>query len=142
MRTGRPALPVSVKIARGTYQKCRDASRETDWTASSLTEPAPADLGLRGRAVWASLSAAGHWLAETDWLALELVCKLADFANLAEARYRETGAPADGRIVLQVLSAFAAALGRLGFDPSARARLGLAEIDRATKLQRMMRRAS
>lgn len=138
MRTGRPALPVSVKIARGTYQKCRDASRQTDWTAPPLTEPAPADLGPRGRAAWAALSAAGHWLAESDWLALELACKLADMAELAEARYRETAAPADGRMVLRALEAFAAALGRLGFDPSARARLGLAEIDRASKLAKMM----
>lgn len=67
---------------------------------------------------------------------------LADLADMAEARYRETGAPADGRAALRFLETFAAALARLGFDPAARARLGLAEIEHASKLQKMMRRAA
>lgn len=144
MTAGRPSLPVSVKMARGTYQPCRDASRQTGYTAGPLLAAAevPADLDERGRAVWARLAAAGHWLTEPDRLALELACKLADLAAIAEARYRASTDPADARALLSMLTTFTAALGRLGFDPSARARLGLAEVEARSKLARMMRSAA
>ena len=107
--------------------------------ATGVPEP-PADLLLDGRRLWErAWGAAITWLSpDSDMEAVEQACRLADDLAAARARYRATTDPSDGRMVKNFDDALASALSRLGFDPTARARLGVAEVKRASALEELL----
>jgi hypothetical protein len=85
------------------------------------------------------------WHAGITWISplsdiesAEQACRLADDLEVARRRYRVTSDPMDGRMVVGFDGSLAAALSRLGFDPTARTRLGVAEVKRQSKLEELI----
>jgi hypothetical protein len=107
--------------------------------ADGVPDP-PADLLLDGQRLWQrAWDAAITWLSPaSDMEAVEQTCRLADDLALARKRYRATSDPGDGRIVVQLSKSLADAMSALGFDPTARARLGVAEVKRASALEQLI----
>ncbi len=142
MTAGRPNLPAEVKAARGTLNTTRENERASiEVKLGPLDITPPSTLGERGLAVWDRITSVNaRWLTAADYEALALTAKLADLAELAEAAFRRTEDPKEARALLGFLDAFAASLGRLGFDPASRSKLGIREIDARSKLQKMMAR--
>ncbi|MGH3496307.1 MAG: terminase small subunit [Nocardioidaceae bacterium] len=101
---------------------------------------APVDLGLEGRALWGR--AWGHaitWLSpDSDRDAIEEAARLADDLSSARRRYRATTDPADGRVVVALSRQMSDSLSSLGFTPTARARLGVAEVKKASALESLL----
>ncbi len=144
MTAGRPNLPAEVKAARGTLNVTREGERASiEVSLAALDVAPPADLGDRGLDVWHRLtSGRAPWIRQPDYEALALAARLADLAAVAERQYRANpDDPKFARALLGFLNLFAVQLGRLGFDPSARSKLGIREIDARSKLQKMMARS-
>ena len=79
------------------------------------------------------------WLApDTDWDAIEHAARTADNLAVARRRYMATTEPADARAVTNLSAEFSKALARLGFDPTARSALGVAEVKAQSTLERMI----
>jgi hypothetical protein len=107
--------------------------------ADGVPQP-PDDLGHDGLSLWnRAWGTAVTWLSpDTDRDAIEHAARLVDDLALARARYRATREPADGRIVVQLADAVSKALARLGFDPTARSQLGVAEVKAQSALEKML----
>jgi hypothetical protein len=70
--------------------------------------------------------------------AVEQACRCADDLAIARERYRATREPADLRAVGLVAKLLSDALSVLGFDPTARARLGVGEVRQKSKLEELL----
>lgn len=144
-RTGRPPKPVEQHRQLGTYRPDRHAPSQGNVAplraASDAPEP-PVELLLEGRALWErAWASAITWLSpDSDWDAVVEACQLADDVSQARRRYRATSDPADARAVVALSKELQACLGHLGFNPAARARLGVAEVKQASALEQLMAR--
>jgi hypothetical protein len=100
------------------------------------------DFGLDARRLWERVWGDGiTWISPaSDMEAAEQACRLADDVEIARARYRATRDPSDGRMVVQFSKALTDALSALGFDPTSRSRLGVAEVKRASALDELIAR--
>jgi len=155
MPAGRPPKPIELKRARGNpgRRPLPDKSK-TVALVPSVGTPAPITLGQNGRELWRRAQEAAIWLCELDLTLLEILCKSVDQHVEMSRIVAEDGltqiepivTPA-GHVVgekkvphpllkelraleKQIQSTAAA----LGFDPSARSRLGLAEVKRQTAI--------
>ncbi len=142
MPAGRPPVPNEIKRKRGTARADRTPPVSTV-VALPMAEgvpECPEDFGLAARGLWVRAWAEGiTWISpKSDMEAVEQACRLADDLEVARRRYRATTDPSDGRMVSTFDSQLAAALGRLGFDPSARTKLGVAEVRRQSKLEELI----
>ena len=146
-RTGRPPKPLEQKRRTGRTPHTDSGGRPLPKSAEIVALPmaqgvpdVPVDFGLEARRLWERVWATGiTWISPlSDMEAAEQACRLADDLEVARRRYRATTDPADGRMVKQFDEALAAALSRLGFDPTARARLGVAEVKRASALEELI----
>jgi hypothetical protein len=101
--------------------------------------PFPADLGLDGQRLWTrAWNAALTWIAPgTDAEQIEETARLADDVAAARKRYRATTDPGDLRALVAASKQFTEALSALGFNPTARARLGVAEVKRVSALEEL-----
>jgi phage terminase small subunit len=99
----------------------------------------PPDLGLAGQRLWnRAWNAALTWIAPgTDAEQIEETARLADDVAAARTRYRATTDPADARALVAASKQFTEALSALGFNPTARARLGVAEVKRVSQLEEL-----
>lgn len=134
-RTGRPPVPTEVKRRRGT-----DRSDRTPVSGSLAAVPAmpsvPTDLDPES--TLDSVFAAGQtWLAVTDTTALALLREsIEERSSLRQAVLLTNSA--DARKALRELDKqIIGQLSTLGFDPAARARLGLAEIKAQSTLEKL-----
>jgi hypothetical protein len=143
-RTGRPPVPTEVKRKRGT-----DRPDRTPAVGSVVALPPakgvpayPADLGLAGRRFWdRAWAAAITWLSpDSDGEAIEEAARLADDVDRARQRYRATSDPADMRALVLASKQFMEVLSSLGFNPTARTRLGVAEVKRVSALEQLLER--
>jgi P27 family predicted phage terminase small subunit len=139
--TGRPPLPHSIHLVRGTRDKAAERRRAAGQRPAiaarpSTIPPAPAGLRAPGRRAWTLYWQHGSaWLAETDRPRVERLCALLDDA----ARLRET-IEAEGLVTpnrrtkrshlhpmanswLGILHAIERLEASLGFDPTSRQRL-------------------
>jgi hypothetical protein len=109
--------------------------------ALGIPDP-PASLGLTGRRLWALVwEQGGMWISpRTDATLVELTCQLLDDAELARERYRATRDPKDARVVALFAGVVHTQLSSLGFTPTARARLGVAEVKAASRLDELIER--
>ncbi|WP_170200651.1 hypothetical protein [Prauserella endophytica] len=100
----------------------------------------PADFGLDAMRLWERVWQDGiTWVSpKSDMEAVEQACRLADDIAVARQRYRATTDPKDGQMVVKLDTALAQALSRIGFDPTARSRLGIAEVKRVSKLEELL----
>ncbi len=107
--------------------------------ADGVPEP-PADLGLEGRAFWErSWGQAITWVSpdsdmETIVQAARLVDKLADVSRAWDATQDVKYINAIVKLNERLLKT----LSELGFTPTGRSRLGVAEVKRATGLQELL----
>lgn len=159
---GRPPKPIEVKRRLGTARADRvPAKSETvALRPADGIPPVPSTLGKSGRAFWTQAwRAAQAWLSpDLDVVAVESACQLVD--QIAEMRRQVADdglllsepivTPAgmvvgDRQVTHPLLKELRAAekqlqswLSTLGFDPTARSRLGLAEVKRQSALQQLL----
>jgi hypothetical protein len=104
---------------------------------------APDDLGKAGRALWSRVFDEGEiWVSpRIDFVLLERVCRALDRVVVLEALFDED--PGNRQTVMSINETdkvIFSGLGLLGFSPADRARLGLAEVKRQSKLDELMSR--
>lgn len=157
MPRGRPPKPVERirATARNTTHKADGrplpAVRETI-VKDVMTPDRPGDLGERGASEWDAI-----WLAGSSWLApaqdyrwVEIICRAYDDIEGFRAKVRADGLIQKGSMgqviahpligeIRKAEAQIMKALSTLGFSPSDRARLGLAEIKVRSKLEEMMK---
>ncbi len=132
-RTGRPPTPTEVKRKRGTAR----ADRGVPKTALAVVAPIsaePAELTV-AQALERVLGAGVGWLATTDGPTVALLRDaVEDYARLRSIEGMPPKEVRDARTQVMAL------LSQLGFDPTARARLGLAEVTARSKLDEIQQR--
>jgi phage terminase small subunit len=141
---GRPPKPTEVKRRTGNPGK-RALPVEGSVVPLPPARQAPVcpdDFGTDAQRLWdRAWNAAITWLSpHSDIEAVEQACRLADDLAIARARYRKSLAPDDGRLVATFQKELNSALSSLGFDPASRTRLGVAEVTRVSKLQKLQER--
>ena len=148
-RTGRPPAPLEQKRRTGRSPGRDSGGRKLPEPATVTVLPMaeaapdpPVDFGLEACDLWRrAWSAAITWLSpDSDMTAVVSACRLADDLEVARRRYRATSDPSDGRAVVALSRELTAALSALGFDPTARARLGVAEVKKLSALEGLMAR--
>ena len=143
-RRGRPRKPVEQHKLQGSFRADRHGQAEVVVAlpmADGVPE-LPADLLLEGRNLWVrAWDSAITWLSpHSDLEAVVLACRLADDLAMARERYRATRDPADARAVVALSKELTVALSDLGFNPTARSRLGVAEVKRVSALEEVLAR--
>lgn len=143
-RTGRPPKPVEVKRRAGNpgRRPLPDPAQVIALPMADGVPEVPLDFGLDAARMWErAWGSAIHWLSpDSDMEAVEQACRLVDDVAIARERYRATRDPGDLRGLVSVQKLLHEALSCLGFDPTARSRLGLAEVKRASKLDELRAR--
>ena len=134
-RTGRPPTPTEVKRKRGTARPDRVANLG-NLAAVPAVAAEPHDLDPA--AVFELVMSGGRtWLAQTDSIALSMLRESLEERATLRAVVISSQSP-DARKALRDLDKqIIGQLSVLGFDPAARARLGLAEVKAATKLEQL-----
>lgn len=138
-----PAVPVEKKRQLGNPGK-RALPGEDAIVLHSGRVPAPDDLGRAGRELWSRVFDEGEiWVSpRLDVTLLERVCRALDRAVVLDELFMAD--PTDRKIVMSINETdkvIMSGLGVLGFTPSDRAKLGLAEIKRQSKFDELMARA-
>jgi hypothetical protein len=103
----------------------------------------PEDLAAPGRALWSRVFDEGEiWVSpRIDFVLLERVCRALDRVVVLEQLFDED--PSNRQTVMSINETdkvIFSGLGLLGFSPADRARLGLAEVKRQSKLDELMSR--
>jgi hypothetical protein len=101
----------------------------------------PEDLGKAGRELWSRVFDEGEiWVSpRIDFSLLERVCRALDRAVVLDQLFDED--PGNRQTVMSINETdkvIFSGLGLLGFSPADRARLGLAEVKRQSKLEELM----
>ena len=139
---GRPPKPIEVKRMTGNpgRRKLPELAVVTNLPMASNTPEAPEGLGVDGLAFWEKAwDYAITWLSPaSDHQAIENAARLADDLRLARNKYRATLDAADGRLLVHINKAFVDALSTLGFDPTARSRLGVAEVKAISAIDKLL----
>jgi|AntAceMinimDraft_9_1070365.scaffolds.fasta_scaffold30404_1 hypothetical protein len=109
--------------------------------ASSVPEPARS-LGSDGFVMWHRVWSAGiPWLSpHTDVELLLILCESVDERTALLERVLSSGDNSDRRALRALNSEISSALSLLGFTPTDRTRLGLAEVKRESRLEELQRR--
>ena len=139
-----PPVPNEVKRRRGTYRKDRHATEVSKVVALPMAIGVPAppeDLLLEGQRLWARVWQEGLvWISpQSDSEAVAQTCRLVDDISVARDCYRATRDPVHGRMVATFTRELNSSLSALGFNPTARSRLGVAEVTVASKLDALRR---
>ncbi len=132
-RTGRPPKPIEEKRRIGNPGH-RALPVQGSLATVPEVEPEIRDLTL-GEAMERVLDMGVHWLGQTDGPTLALAREtLEDYA-----RARLTG---DIKLTIAPREQVMRVFSRLGFDPEARSRLGLAEVKAQSKVEEIIARRS
>ncbi len=135
-------------VARAAYYRVKECAEEAaDKAAKALAmareiPPTPAYLQAEGAKLWERAWAyAITWLSpDSDMQAVEAACRLADANVAAQNKFMATLEAADARAFTAVNKAFRESLAALGFDPTSRSRLGVAEVQKASALDELIAR--
>jgi P27 family predicted phage terminase small subunit len=153
MPAGRPPQPLEVKRLRGRTPSTDSGGRKLPSAAKFTTRAGipdpPAGLGRTGAELWRTLWGAGPWLGQPDMLTVRmLVENLVERDQMRELIARDGMLlPCQGRTrtvhplvkaLRQLEEQIAGAAGRLGFDPAARSKLGIALTSEPSRLTEMM----
>lgn len=159
MARGRPPKPIERKRATGRTTNTDSGGRPLpavrETIVKTVTVPAAPDgLQTRGQTEWLNIWTAGSaWLApQQDYAWVEMIARAWDEIEAYRERVDQDGLIQTGSmgqviahpLIAEIRRAEAVimkALSTLGFSPSDRARLGLAEIKAQSKLQDMMAKA-
>ena len=154
---GRPAKPVALKRRTGRNPTtAANGSKLPEpvviLAVSNKIPPTPDTLGDSGRVAWSMLWTEGQaWLCSPDTVIMTWLCEAFDERDAIRAQIAQDGYMIEGstgqqrchplvpqlRALEQQMTRW---LASCGFDPSARARLGYAEVKRASKLDELMAR--
>ena len=134
-----PAVPIEKKKMLGNPGKRAMPSPEITLHAGAVAPPE--ELGSAGRALWSRVFDEGEiWVSpRIDFVLLERVCRALDRVVVLEQLFDED--PANRQTVMSINETdkvIFSGLGLLGFSPADRARLGLAEVKRQSKLDELM----
>lgn len=140
MAQGRPTTPNEIKKARGTLRA--DRLPQAELTAPTRLEPpqAPIDLAEQGLAFW-NLAWRVTWIsASTDLTLVAMTSQNID--ERQQLREAILSNPDDRKLrtsLREVEKQILSNLGLLGFTPSDRSRLGVAEVQKESKLEAILR---
>ncbi|MBM3659485.1 MAG: phage terminase small subunit P27 family [Actinobacteria bacterium] len=145
-RTGRPPVPIEKKRARGNPGKrpLPDPATTPALPAVEVLPDPTRPLGPPGRELWDRAWTAGAaWIARTDLELLLMTCEQLDERVALRAHALQSPGDLDRRRALRDLDKqIVGNLSLLGFTPTDRTRLGLAEVKRASKLEELRSRRS
>ena len=157
-RTGRPPKPIELKRLTGNPGQRKLPDKATTVTLVPVEgAPAPITLDQNGRELWRRAQERAVWLSDLDLVALEDLCSTWDDVCAMRKAIAEDGlileepivTPAghvvgDKKVPHPLIKELRAAQKQLhaigsalGFDPTARSRLGLAEVKRQCKLEEL-----
>jgi hypothetical protein len=131
IRVPRPAKPLEQKRRQGNPGKrALPEGTLALRPANDLDIEPPAHFGPAARFVWErAWSAAITWLSpDSDMAIVTRACELADVTDKARERYMVTGDHKDAGALARLNDQYTKALSLLGFTPTDRSRLGLAEV--------------
>jgi hypothetical protein len=148
---GRPPIPIEIKRRRGRTADTDSGGRPLPRAAELVVLPQadgvpPVPFGIEsdGADLWRRI-----WQDGLTWISPEDgsgrlrggVPGVADDLATARRRYRATTDPKDAGAVVSLGKRLDDALSMLGFNPTARSRLGVAEVKRASALQNLIQPA-
>lgn len=148
---GRPPKPLEIKRRTGRTPDTDSGGRKLPPLADVVHLPQadgmpdfPTDLDQAGQDLWRRVWQEGiTWISpKTDLQAAEEACRAADDVAAARRRYRATTDPKDAGALVSLGKRLDDALSMLGFNPTARSRLGVAEVTRVSKLDALRRKNS
>ena len=137
-----PARPIEMKRKLGNPGK-RAMPREGELMQieGGYREPLR-PLGEAGLQLWSEIyEAGGLWVSKTDSHLLQMVCELLDRREILREEFRAD--PTERKVNMSLLETeklIQSSLSLLGFTPSDRSRLGLAEVKAKSKLEELMER--
>ena len=144
MTRGRKPKPTELKRRLGNPGKRALAAAENVIPLRPAADlpPYPDGLSIEARRLWERAWDAGIiWLSPiSDIDSVEQACRLLDGVTAARERYFATREPADARAWVGLNAELRSALSSLGFDPTARTRLGVAEVKAASAIDKLIER--
>ena len=161
-RSGRPPKPIELKRKLGETRPSRVPARsQTIALVSGFGAPVPMSLGMVGRQYWGLVQEHTPWVGVVDLRLLEELCADLDAAAEMRRQIAEDGVtltepivtPAgmvvgERKVAHPLLSPLRALMkeirdlaSSLGLDPTARARLGFAEVKFQSKVEELQERA-
>jgi hypothetical protein len=138
-----PARPIEMKRKLGNPGKrAMPKEGELMQIEGGYREPLR-PLGEAGLQLWSEVfDAGGLWISlKTDTQLLQMVCELLDRREILREQFWAD--PADRKVNMSLLETeklIQSSLSLLGFTPSDRSRLGLAEVKAKSKLEELMER--
>ena len=143
MPRGRPPVPVEVKRKTGNPGKrALPEPMEIEYLpqAEEIPDP-PRPLLKPGRRLWDEVWSAGiQWISPTtDMEILLMTCELVDERWNLRIKVMSSDDMGMARRLDSVSNQIVRNLSLLGFTPSDRTRLGVAEVKKASKIQELMR---
>lgn len=142
---GRPPIPIEQKRLKGTLRGDRLPPNAPLVALYNPVEPpvAPESLNTAGLEFWATTWRCS-WISQASdyWLVLITAEALDEREALRELVIQEPGNFRARSGLRELEKQLVSQLGLLGFSPSERARLGLAEVKKESKLEELMRRKS
>jgi hypothetical protein len=141
MTTGRPTIPIEQKRIKGTLRP--DRLPNTPLPLNNNAEPPkpPEHLQDAGVAIWNTIWQC-IWVSHTSDLPLVLfTAETIDERDHVKKALAESPDDRSLRVTLRELDKqYKACLSDLGFTPSDRSRLGVAEVKKETRLDELLRR--
>ena len=138
---GRPPKPIEVKRALGNPGK-RKLPKENELVvlqqASTTPEP-PRPLGRFGSELWDRIWSMGmSWVSPiSDIDLLMMVCEMVDERQSLRVQVIRDNRPEERRALRSLDAQLMQGLSLLGFTPTDRSRLGIAEIKKRSKLEEL-----
>jgi hypothetical protein len=140
---GRPPKPIEQKRLAGNVGKrpLPDNTIKLVQEVGELIEP-PRPLGATGREFWDRIWGMAYtWLSpESDMELLMITSELIDERWSLRVNVFRDGRPEDRKALRNLDKQLVANLSLLGFSPTDRSRLGIAEVKRQTKLEELRSR--
>lgn len=140
MTKGRPTIPTEIKRKTGTLRSTRIEKPTLEVNNSPGQIQTPSHLGQTGQQFWNTLWQT-NWVSTTSDFHLALItAETLDEREEVKAALAEDPRDRKLRMTLRELDKqLMGGLSLLGFSPSDRSRLGVAEIRRESKLEALMR---
>lgn len=135
-RTGRPTKPVEQKRKIGTARPDRTPVSLGNLAAVPAVAPDPSDLDPASTFEQV-LSDGRVWLASTDSVALAMLRESLEERRSLREILLATQSPDARKALRELDKQIISQLSTLGFDPTARARLGLAEVKAQSTLEKL-----
>jgi hypothetical protein len=146
---GRPPKPIEHhrRVGRGGTKKADGRPLPVSGEIVALPQAngvpdIPDGVEQAGAELWRQIWQQGlTWISpQSDMAAAIEACRVADDLAVARRRYRATSDPKDAQALAQMGKRFDEALSVLGFNPTARSRLGVAEVKRVSALDKLLER--